>query len=320
MTRKTFPVEEIKKLLEQNYTIQQLADVFKVSRPTMSKFLKENNLKTIKQKHLQKCQDLNDNEIIALYQNQKTISDIAKSMNVSTQAIKSRLINNNVHIKTNSESHKKYYEDYEYFNTIDNYDKAYLLGFICADGYVTKRHELGIEVAKKDEVIIYWFQSQLKTNKPIKEKKQKEYLSVNLIIQNEKLTTILNEYGIIPNKSLVINIEEMIEKANIQEKLIPAFLLGYFDGDGGIYKSSGANGNTIQYSCSVTGTLETCSYFKTYFNNVGFITKRNKDNKNNYTYQIGGRNMVKNSLIKLYSIKNNLSFFYKRKYNIYCEL
>ena len=78
MVRKTFPIEEIKELLEQNYTIQQLADVFGVSRPTMSKFLKENNLKTIKQKHLQKCQDLNDNEIIALYQNQETISDIAK--------------------------------------------------------------------------------------------------------------------------------------------------------------------------------------------------------------------------------------------------
>ena len=46
MVRKTFPIEEIKELLEQNYTIQQLADVFGVSRPTMSKFLKENNLKT----------------------------------------------------------------------------------------------------------------------------------------------------------------------------------------------------------------------------------------------------------------------------------
>lgn len=36
---------------------------------------------------------------------------------------------------------------------------------------------------------------------------------------------------------------------------------------------------TKQWSCSVTGTFETCSYYKEYFQNVGFFTKRHPDEK-----------------------------------------
>ena len=37
-------------------------------------------------------------------------------------------------------------------------------------------------------------------------------------------------------------------------------------------------------------------------------------------FQIGGRNQVKKGLSKLYQIKDKLSFYYGRKYDIYCEL
>lgn len=319
MPKKTFPIEELKQLLEEGLSIQELAGKFGTSHPTMSKFLKENNLKTKRQMQLEKCNQLDTNLIVKMYEEGKTILGIANELNVSNSAIKARLKESNVHIRTNSEAHKKYNEDYEYFNNIDTYDKAYLLGFICADGYVTDRNVLGIGLAIKDKDMVYWFQKQMKTDKPVQEKLDEKYPSALLEIQNEKLTKVLNNYGIIPNKTLVLDIGSVIQKANISKELIPAFLLGYFDGDGGVYKTLGAS-FTTQYSCSVTGTLETCEYFKKYFNDIGFITKRHDDNKNNYTYQIGGRNKVKEGLSKLYSIKDNLSFFYNRKYQIYCEL
>ena len=318
MLKKTFPVEEIKVLLEEDYDIGDLAQKYATSRPTMSKFLKENSLYTKKQLHNQRCKELDVNFIINEYQSGIAIKEIAEKLNVSPTVIKDRLRDNNIHIRTNSESHKKYTEDYNYFNIIDTYDKAYLLGFICADGWVTNRNELGIGIAYKDKDLIYWFKEQLKTDKEpiIKEKNGNK--SIWLVIQNEKLTNILNKYNIIPNKSLVLNIKEVANKANISDELMPAFLLGYFDGDGGIYKTLVKT--TMQYSCSVTGTLETCTFFQEYFGNIGFMTKRHKDNKNNYTYQIGGRNKVREGLSKLYFIKDKLSFFYKRKYEIYCEL
>lgn len=155
----------------------------------------------------------------------------------------------------------------------------------------------------------------METDKPIYYKEN----SVGLVIQNEKIVKTLNNYGITKNKSLIIDIGDVIKKSNMKEELIPAFLLGYFDGDGGIYKNVSPKGY-IQYSCSITGTFETCTYYKTYFDNIGFYTKRHKDNKNNYTYQIGGRNMVRQGLSNIYSVKDNLTFFFKRKYSLYCEL
>lgn len=198
----------------------------------MSKFLKENGLKTQKNIQLNRCKNINPLEVCDLYNQGKTILEISNLYGVSTTTIKNRLKINDIHIRTNSESHKKYSEDFNYFDNIDNYDKSYLLGFICADGWVSNRNELGIEVCKKDKDIIYWFKEQIKTDKPIIEKEK----SYGLIVQNERITTTLNSYDIIPNKSLILNIGSVIEKANIKENFIPALLLGYFDGDGGIYK------------------------------------------------------------------------------------
>ena len=48
MRKKTFPIEEIKKLIDQDYKIVEIANYFNTSRVTMGKFLKENNLKTKK--------------------------------------------------------------------------------------------------------------------------------------------------------------------------------------------------------------------------------------------------------------------------------
>lgn len=318
MPKKTFPVEEIKILLEEGYNIANLATKYNTSRPTMSKFLKENGLYTKTQQQNQKCKNLDISFIINEYQSGKTIKEIANNLQVSTIAIKTRLKSNNIHIRTNSESHKRYVEDFKYFDTIDTYNKAYLLGFICADGWVTNRNELGIAVSYKDKDLIYWFKEQLKTDKEPIIKEKNQHKSIWLVIQNEKATKVLNQYGIIPNKSLILNIENVINNAKISNNLIPAFLLGYFDGDGGIYKSQ--TNNTTQYNCSITGTIETCTFFQEYFGGIGFMTKRHKDDKNNYTYQIGGRNRVKEGLSKLYSVKDKLSFFYKRKYKIYCEL
>ena len=95
--------------------------------------------------------------------------------------------------------------------------------------------------------------------------------------------------------------------------------MGYFDGDGGIYKTKTYN-TYYQYNCSITGTKETCSYFYLFFGEIGFENKRHKDNKNNTTLQIGGRNQCKKALSKIYQNINDLSFYFKRKYNLYCEL
>lgn len=315
--KKTFSIEKIKNLIEKEYSIQKIANEMGTSKPTMSKFLKENNLQTFNSKKRQKYQEINSKKVAEKYQSGMTVSQLEKEYGVSDSVIYRLLNKENIKRRTNSEVHQRYKRDSHYFDNIDNYDKAYLLGFICADGYVTDRNELGISISIKDKDFIYWFKEQIKTDKEPRIYDENKY--IQLVINDEIMTKKLNEYAIIPNKSLVIDIREVIKKSSLNEEQIKSFLLGYFDGDGGIYKTLTYN-KYYQYSCSITGTLETCSYYKNYFNDIGFFVKRHKDNKNNYTYQIGGRNKVKESLEKIYSIKDKLSFFYKRKYSIFEEL
>lgn len=52
MRKKTFPIEEIINLIEnENYTTLLLAKHFKTSRPTIEKFLRENQIQTNYQKN-----------------------------------------------------------------------------------------------------------------------------------------------------------------------------------------------------------------------------------------------------------------------------
>jgi fatty acid-binding protein DegV len=44
--KKVFPVEEVKELIDQNKTIEQIANHFATSKPTMRRFFQENNLQT----------------------------------------------------------------------------------------------------------------------------------------------------------------------------------------------------------------------------------------------------------------------------------
>lgn len=49
---------------------------------------------------------------------------------------------------------KKYHVNDRFFKVIDSEEKAYILGFICADGHVDP-YNIQIEVAKKDVDILY---------------------------------------------------------------------------------------------------------------------------------------------------------------------
>lgn len=130
----------------------------------------------------------------------------------------------------------------------------------------------------------------------------------------------MKKLGVIPNKSLVLNIEEVINKAKLTESQISIFLLGYFDGDGCISLAHRKNDNKEYFEMNITGTLETIQYFKQYFGH-GCITKRHKDEKNNYTLQFSNNySTIYNALKKLYTYKDNLTFFLQRKYNLFMKL
>lgn len=254
-----------------------------------------------------------------------TLKEAANIFNVSESTIKryknkyGLSVDLNIAQQRNSEKHAIYKCDIHYFDKIDTFDKSYLLGFLCADGFVTDRNEIGIGVSKKDEDIVKFFKQELKSDKPIKYIETTD--AVELRIQNSILAESLKKLGVMPRKSLILDIGKVIEKAHLTEEQISVFLLGYFDGDGCISIAHHRIDNKEYFEMNITGTLETITYFKNYFGH-GTLYQRHKERKNNnYTLQFSNNYLtIYNALNKLYRYKNELTFFFQRKYNLFIQL
>lgn len=313
MKKQNFSIDEIKQYLNKGYTQEQLAKVFKTSRPTIGKFLKENNLQTQTSQRRSELKQLDTEKIIKMYQAGISSKKIGKEFNVDPTNIIRLLKKSNVPIRDVSACRQIYNINELYFNEIDDINKAYWLGFLVADGYTTPKYGVGLSLKIDDKEAVEAFQKALNSTHPIKTNETKQ--TCELRISNKILASDLFKYDVIPNKSLIIDLQKVAIKANIinNEKYLKALLLGYFDGDGGLYHYVPEN-KTEQWSCSITGTFETCSFFKNYFNDIGFMKQRYPErNNNNWTYVIGGCNQVIKGLSQIYEIANELNFCLSRK-------
>lgn len=125
-----------------------------------------------------------------------------------------------------------------FFETIDTEEKAYWLGFIYADGYITKRKHgqsvLGIKLGIKDIEHLRQFCSHIGTNKPVNIYTEKtQYSTVEYCAQfiiSNKIVADLEKLGVSCKKSLVLKFPE-----NLEISLVHHFIRGYFDGDGSVF-------------------------------------------------------------------------------------
>lgn len=124
---------------------------------------------------------------------------------------------------------KYLYYNENYFENIDNPDKAYWLGFIYADGYVSTNNRFGIELSIIDINHLEKIKRSINSNIKIRTriKNGNEYCSI--LFKNKKIYEDLNNKGVIPNKTYDLKFPnyEIVPK-----KYIKDFIRGYFDGDG----------------------------------------------------------------------------------------
>lgn len=130
----------------------------------------------------------------------------------------------------------------KYFENIDSYDKAYLLGFIAADGAIvhykkTNVKTLTITIHSKDIAVLELLKSELNSSLSVKNitVSSKSIKSYKLDVDHKRFSTSRKEiikdiekYGISSNKSLTM--PDII--SNIPKEYRKAFIIGYFDGDG----------------------------------------------------------------------------------------
>lgn len=205
---------------------------------------------------------------------------------------------------------RKYHLNEDYFKNIDTEEKAYWLGFICADGNIsstnrmTKSLRLRINLHEKDKDMLIKFRDAIQSNYPIRHfvsNKGVEGLEspqVKIEVNSNKLGDSLLNLGLTFNKTYSLDMPK------INDCFKRHFIRGYFDGDGSISYSKRKKYEGFRYSFEIVGGSykiihNMCEFMNQSGIDVSIYTRKGKVND---TYRLMSGSLT--------TIKNIESFFY----------
>lgn len=121
--------------------------------------------------------------------------------------------------------------NHNYFKTIDTEEKAYILGFLYADGYNSDK-QVVIAQLEQDVDILEKINKALDADNQIKRKLQSTNNKTvcQLCYSSIDMCADLTNLGCFRNKSLACTFPTFLDKS-----LIRHFIRGYFDGDGCVW-------------------------------------------------------------------------------------
>lgn len=173
--------------------------------------------------------DVLNQYISTQYSSGKNIRKIASELNVTKGTILYRLKQLNV-VRRSTLNIRKYQINENIFATLDTHIKAYLLGFITADGCIyhkNSQYTLAIKLSAKDLEHLYTIRTSLESTHPIEEFIEKGNSMCRIRISSTRIARDLAYFGVLPRKTKTI-----LWPTNIPEKYMSSYLLGEFDGDG----------------------------------------------------------------------------------------
>lgn len=146
---------------------------------------------------------------------------------------------------------------HDYFSNIDTECKAYLLGFITADGNVSYRKRktpsgvLSLTVQEKDIAIIQLLKSELNSYAKIGYDKRENKHAYYIKVTSNQIVSDLSKYYVVPQKTYCL---ERIYTDFENEDLLRHYLRGLIDGNGCITHSKGKS-NWMVYYCGYNESL-----------------------------------------------------------------
>lgn len=246
----------------------------------------------------------------------KTVPEISKILGINKVTIGSYLRTHG--IKLNPDK-----GNVHYFDVIDSYAKAYIVGFIAADGAIVKSKtkatpSLTITIKYEDKEVLEFIKSEignehklLEIIRPSSFDKSKTIHHIRYVITDKYIVKALNDIGITYNKSLTLG--NIIE--NIPYEYRDAFIIGYFDGDGSVTIREGKYPNDRGILCcdyslyvQIRGTREFLSGICKHLN-----ISTSHIYQNDSIPQLSFAN--KKNTYRFFQCYNNLPFYYERKYN-----
>lgn len=180
---------------------------------------------------------MNIHELKRLYLEEGySLNKAAQTFNTTPYLIKKTLVQNGIRPRTRSEQNiltnqqRGLKVNHQYFDNIDNNKKAYILGFLSADGSVHNgnRNTIGFGLSSVDRELLEKIKEELEVERPIQDFVTNTGFPVSRLFwssANHKIK--LANYDIIPNKTY-----HKISMEKIPEEFKFSYLLGYYDGDG----------------------------------------------------------------------------------------
>lgn len=243
-------------------------------------------------------------KILALYEDGNSIRTISKIINIERHTVSRILKENNYSI-----DNKKYHSKEDIFKKIDSEEKAYWLGFLYADGYISKlSSSVVLMIQNRDKEHLEKFKLFCKSDHPIV---YSEYVRESgyvvrankISINSRKMHDDLIDKGCFQVKSLILKFPT---ENQVPKNLIHHFIRGYLDGDGCI----GIDNNNIFFS--IVGTEDFLNGLQKIFKTNNKLYSSGKA----FVYRVKGNKKALKILDYLYK---DATIYLNRKYEKYIK-
>ena len=270
---------------------------------------------------MRKCKlDCRKDEILSMFDSGMSPAEIAKVIGEYRQAVANLIKKNRPDTKFSPDRGNE-----DYFSIIDSHAKAYIVGFIAADGALVKTKTtttLTITIKYEDKEVLEFIKSEIgnthrlqEIRRPSSFNPESEIHHIRYTLSSPSITRDLMALGIEYNKSLTMG--NII--GNIPEQYRDAFIIGYFDGDGSVTVRDGLYPNDRGILCKdnslyiqIRGTQEFLEGICDHLN----ITKSHIHSNDSIPHLSFAN---KKDVARFFQCYNNLPFYYKRKYDKFLQ-
>ena len=302
--------ENIVELYKSGLYATEIAEKYNVSSTTILNILKTLNVPINRFIRKTKFSEKDIRDMCDLYDSGKTLLEISMIYDVDKSEISFLFNKIGKQCKDCSHAAQIYNINEEFFDVIDTQEKAYVLGMLYADGNnYTKTNKVRIGLQARDVHILEDILRVMDSNIPLSFYKSKYENCQDiyvLTISNKHISETLNNLGMVPNKSLILEFPEWLD-----ENLYPHFIRGYFDGDGWVAKPKG------YYGTSIVSTKNFCERVQEILTDIGVVSKI----YNTYNEETSTRELKigkkESSKIFLDYIYKDATIYLNRKHDIY---
>lgn len=257
-------------------------------------------------------------EAIKLYEQGLSALKVAEMTGVKVGTLYKYLKKRGV-TRSNKENSRRYDVDHDFFEVIDTEEKAYWLGFLYADGYITRNgssKHVGLSLGLKDKGHVERFKAAVKATYEVKEIEGNSYgkkiMYARLIIISDKMFDDLKSKGVVERKSLILTFPD---SDILPKELEQHFIRGYFDGDGS-WSYTGKRDDTYRFK--LQGTSEFLDGVHQRLNPWdSTVGKRWPDDKNSFSYEFGA---VDEMIATGEYMYRDATIYLERKYKRYCTI